>query len=233
MLLLLLLAAACCCCCCLLLLLLLLLLLAATAAASLLRCCCYHRCCLSAALLLLISALLFPPHMAASCCTQCTWCTQCIECVDHALSMFHGVPNALAPPGVWLSRLSDSSGLPGGDQRCVFAHIFWCLAAYEVAGRVPGNTETNKVLDCCCGGVVGCAVCAYCMFWGVTRTRLRNGARACRRSNPLSPLLAPHPAALYPPLSHGARAQPTTFPGPPAATTFWSRCFPPAISRRP
>jgi Cys-rich protein (TIGR01571 family) len=99
---------------------------------------------------------------------------RCIARVDDGLSPLHCVPNALAPPGVWQSRLSDTAGLPGGPSRCVYTHACWCLAAGDVAARVPGNTEAARVLDCCCGGVVGCAVCAYCMLWGVTRTRLRH-----------------------------------------------------------
>ena len=99
---------------------------------------------------------------------------RCIARVDDGLAPFHCVPNALAPPGVWQSRLSDTAGPPGGPSRCIYTHACWCLAAGDVAARVPGNTEAARLLDCCCGGVVGCAVCAYCMFWGVTRTRLRH-----------------------------------------------------------
>jgi len=101
-------------------------------------------------------------------------CVRCVDSVDNGLSVFHGLPNALAPPGVWQSKLSDWAGPPGGNERCVYTHVCCCLAAGDVAGRIAGSSETNKHVDCCCGGVIGCAICAYCFFWGVTRTKLRN-----------------------------------------------------------
>ena len=106
--------------------------------------------------------------------TSATMCTRCIDGVDACLSLFHGLPDALRPPGVWLSRLSDAAGAPGGEARCVYVHACWCLAAGEVAARVPRNPPEARLLDCLCGGIVGCAVCAYCVCWGVTRTRLRH-----------------------------------------------------------
>ena len=101
-------------------------------------------------------------------------CKNAVESVDGTLAVLHGVPNTLHPPGVWLSRLSDSSGAPGGEERCLYAHLCCCLAAGEVAARTPGNPPEARYLDCCCGGILGCAACTYCCCWGVTRTRLRH-----------------------------------------------------------
>jgi Cys-rich protein (TIGR01571 family) len=105
-------------------------------------------------------------------CDRCL--TRCIDNVDSSLSVLHGLPDTLRPPGAWLSKLSDASGAPGGEGRCVYVHLCWCLAAGDVAARVPHNPPEARLLDCLCGGLLGCAVCTYCMCWGVTRTRLRH-----------------------------------------------------------
>lgn len=62
----------------------------------------------------------------------------------------------------------DLISWPGG-WRCLYTHLLWPFAAGEVARR----GGRSYALDCCGGGVIGCALCLYCIPWSLTRAQLR------------------------------------------------------------
>ena len=81
---------------------------------------------------------------------------------------------ALPPPvslsqGRWRAELLEMSAPPGGDARCVGAHVCWPFYAGEVAARTGGV----YFVDCVLGGVLAFFYCANGLFWAPTRSRLR------------------------------------------------------------
>ena len=83
-----------------------------------------------------------------------------------------GAPEAALLPGAareWRASLCDMSAPPGGEARCLAAHLCWVCLAGEVAERTGGS----YLLDGLIGGTFGCLTCLYAPLWALTRYRLR------------------------------------------------------------
>ena len=71
--------------------------------------------------------------------------------------------------GEWRAELLEAAAPPGGEERCVCAHLCWPFYAGEVAERTGGL----YVVDCFLGGVLAFFFCFQGLFWAPTRARLR------------------------------------------------------------
>ena len=91
--------------------------------------------------------------------------------------------SSASQPREWRAPFWDMSAPPGGEARCLAAHVCFICLAGEVAERTGGSYFFDGIL----GGTVGCITCAYMPMWALTRYRLRQ--RLGIRGNPLGDLI--------------------------------------------